>query len=125
MSESKSAITDVGGPATAAERRRTTRVPTDSLSVAVESGSLRLSGRVRDVSRGGLRIVFPEAGEAVPAIGAGAPVRVMHATLGAPLEGLCVRRGPGEIGVQFRADTGEVERTLQCLALILEDGRTD
>lgn len=115
------------------ERRRTARVPTDALNVRLEVGPHSLAGRVRDVSRGGLGIALDvpsgvvgavgrEGAPAEPPVAVGARVTVHHHALGDPLQGLCVRRAPGEIGIAFDSTVGEVERTLQCLALVLADG---
>lgn len=94
------------------ERRKALRVEAEGVQVTVQVGSDSLAGEVRDISRGGLRIqvVCP------PIVGKELAVR--HSLAGT-LTGSCVRQSADEIAVAFKPAESEVERTLQCLALLL------
>ncbi|WP_162906900.1 PilZ domain-containing protein [Algihabitans albus] len=102
-----------GSDRTAVERRRTLRVEAKDVEVILQIGTERLIGDVLDVSRGGLRI----KAKCPPIIGDRLTVR--HAAAGT-LSGVCVRQNADEIAIAFDPAESEVERTLQCLALLLD-----
>lgn len=94
------------------ERRRTLRVEASNVEVTVQIGPRKLVGEVRDVSRGGLRVRAtcpPVTGDRVV---------IRHAAAGT-LTGICIRQDGDEIAIAFDPAESEVERTLQCLALLL------
>ena len=94
------------------ERRKALRVEAEGVQVTVQIGSDSLAGEVRDISRGGLRIQV-----ACPPI-VGKELAIRHSLAGT-LAGSCVRQSADEIAVAFEPAESEVERTLQCLALLL------
>lgn len=100
------------------ERRRTLRVEASNVEVTLEIGKRIADAEVRDVSRGGLRVraSYP------PVIGD--KVIVRHAAAGT-LKGVCVRQTGNEIAIAFDPAESEVERTLQCLALLLAPDAED
>ncbi len=98
------------------ERRGSLRVPADGVSVLVETAEGQRPARVCDVSRSGLRIALDAA--APPPLGG--RVRLLHGQAG-ELVGTCVRHGHGEVGIALEAASSEIERALQCLALLLAE----
>ena len=100
------------------ERRRTLRVEASNVEVTLEIGKRITVAEVRDVSRGGLRVraSYP------PVTGDKAVVR--HAAAGT-MTGVCVRQTGNEIAIAFDPAESEVERTLQCLALLLAPDAED
>ena len=100
------------------ERRRTLRVEASNVEVTLEIGKQIAVAEVRDVSRGGLRVraSYPPV--------TGDKVIVRHAAAGT-LTGVCVRQTGKEIAIAFDPAESEVERTLQCLALLLAPDAKD
>lgn len=106
------------GPAAAApglERRGFLRVPAYGVSILVETAEGQRPARVCDVSRSGLRIALD-----APPPPLGGRVRLLHGQAG-ELVGTCVRHGHGEVGIALEAASSEIERALQCLALLLAE----
>lgn len=94
------------------ERRKALRVEAEGVQVTVQVGSDSFTGEICDISRGGLRIQVV----CTPIVGQKLAVR--HSLAGT-LTGNCVRQSADEIAVAFEPAESEVERTLQCLALLL------
>jgi hypothetical protein len=110
---------------TATDRRAFLRVRAGDVVVTVrpqgagDGAAGAAEARVLDVSRGGLRLALAPAVAA--GLAAGAKLAVAHPSMG-EIGGTCLRHGPeGEVALAFDPTANEVERALQCLALLMAE----